>query len=113
MELDDQPDAPEPMEETETETETPAAAPPVVGHLLQAALNYGQELRAEFAPSASEADVKRGKELDDIFVLMAYDNPLKEEKVKGLLDRKGRVAVAEELNSAILREYLQFSFGRV
>ncbi|KAB5554491.1 CTLH/CRA C-terminal to lish motif domain-containing protein [Coniochaeta sp. 2T2.1] len=94
MELDE----PEPMEETETETEAPA-----VGQLLQQALEYGQQLRKEFASSTSEEDdVNRGKELDDIFVLMAYDNPLKEERVRGLVDKSGRMAVAEELNSAIL-----------
>lgn len=64
-------------------------------------LQYGQTLRAEF-----HGDQRREvtKALDEIFSLMAYPNPLKEKEVAHLLDRKGRVAVAEELNSAILRE---------
>jgi len=77
--------------------------PPAVGHLLQEALEYGQELRAEFANS-SGSDPEMSRQLDEIFALIAYENPLKEEGVKHLLDRSGRVAVAEELNSAILRE---------
>lgn len=76
---------------------------PAVGQLLQEALEYGQELRAEFADNGG-ADPEMSRQLDEIFALIAYQNPLKEEGVKHLLDRSGRVAVAEELNSAILRE---------
>ncbi|EOO02687.1 putative ran-binding protein [Phaeoacremonium minimum UCRPA7] len=63
-------------------------------------LAYGQSLRAEFAD-----DPRRevSKALNEIFALMAYQNPLKEKEVAHLLDRKGRVTVAEELNSAILQ----------
>lgn len=77
--------------------------PPEVGQLLQEALEYGQELRAEFADSTG-ADPEMSRQLDEIFALIAYENPLRQEGVKHLLDRSGRVAVAEELNSAILRE---------
>ncbi|KAL1849434.1 hypothetical protein Daus18300_013258 [Diaporthe australafricana] len=68
--------------------------------LTQDALLYGQTLQAEYLgdprPEVHAA-------LNEIFGLMAYPNPLKESKVAHLLDRKGRVAVAEELNSAILQ----------
>lgn len=69
--------------------------------LTQDALLYGQTLQAEYlGDERREVHVA----LNEIFGLMAYPNPLKEPKVAHLLDRKGRVAVAEELNSAILRE---------
>ncbi|OIW23572.1 SPRY-domain-containing protein [Coniochaeta ligniaria NRRL 30616] len=92
MELDEGGEWGEPMEDDRS---------PAVGQLLQEALEYGQELRAEFADSTG-ADPEMSKQLDEIFALIAYQNPLKEEGVKHLLDRSGRVAVAEELNSAIL-----------
>lgn len=67
--------------------------------LSQEALAYGMELRAEF-----KADSRRetSKRLDEIFSLIAYPNPLRVKEVAHLLDGSGRVAVAEELNSAIL-----------
>jgi len=67
--------------------------------LSRDALDYGMELRSEF-----HADPRRevSKHLDEIFALMAYPNPLKVKEVAHLLDGTGRVAVAEELNSAIL-----------
>lgn len=67
------------------------------------ALAYGQSLRAEFANDPRREVTKA---LNEIFSLMAYQNPLKEKDVAYLLDRKGRVTVAEELNSAILREFM-------
>lgn len=73
-----------------------------VHDLAQYALQYGQALQAEFADDERK-EVRAA--LKDIFGLMAYQNPLKESKLSYLLDRKGRVAVAEELNSAILREF--------
>lgn len=67
--------------------------------LSQEVLAYGMELRAEF-----KADPRRetSKRLDEIFSLIAYPNPLMVKEVAHLLDGSGRVAVAEELNSAIL-----------
>ncbi|KAI0107157.1 ran-binding protein [Nemania sp. FL0031] len=66
------------------------------GVLLQEMIAYGQALQAEFTrPEVSKA-------LHDIFALIAYTNPLQVKEIAPLLDRKGRVAVAEELNSAIL-----------
>ncbi len=69
--------------------------------LAHEALAYGQALYAEYAndPRNEIRDV-----LQDVFSLMAYAIPLKEKEVAHLLDRKERVAVAEELNSAILGE---------
>ncbi|KAH6682935.1 hypothetical protein B0J14DRAFT_556204 [Halenospora varia] len=67
--------------------------------LLQATLTYGQDLQAEF-----KDDPRRevGKALEEAFALMAYQDPLNAKEVSHLLDPAGRVAVAEELNSAIL-----------
>jgi len=78
-----------------------AAAAGGVSKLSQEALAYGIELRAEF-----KEDPRREvhKHLHEIFALIAYQNPLEVKEVAHLLDRKGRVAVAEELNSAILSE---------
>lgn len=69
--------------------------------LLQETLAYGQELAAEFK---DDGRPEVAKALDDIFALIAYPNPLKAKEVSHLLDRNGRAAVAEELNSAILCE---------
>ena len=70
-----------------------------VSKLSQDALAYGIELRAEFS---NDPHQEVSKDLDEIFALMAYPNPLKVKEVAHLLDKKGRAAVAEELNSAIL-----------
>lgn len=72
---------------------------PELVELERSMLVYGQSLQAEYMAD-SRKDVT--KALAEIWVLVAYKNPLKEPKVSHLLDRKGRVAVAEELNSAIL-----------
>jgi hypothetical protein len=73
------------------------------GVLLKETIRYGQALQAEF-----KNDPRRevGIALNNIFALLAYPNPLKVKEVAPLLDRKGRAAVAEELNSAILCESL-------
>ncbi|CAN8106356.1 unnamed protein product [Discula destructiva] len=70
------------------------------GDLTEDALVYGQSLQAEYAGD-QRREVRTA--LEEIFSLMAYQNPLKEVKVAHLLARKGRVTVAEELNSAILQ----------
>lgn len=75
--------------------------------LSQEALLYGVELQAEFAGDSRRETVKQ---LDDISSLFAYPNPLKVKEVAHLLDGSGRVAVAEELNSAILSKLLLFFF---
>ena len=88
----------------------PAPAPPAAAAapgcgLWQEALAYGMELRAEFS-----ADPRRetAKQLDDIFSLLAYPNPMRVKEVAHLVDGSGRVAVAEELNSAILSTFSPF-----
>nr|CDP25059.1 Putative protein similar to ran-binding protein 10 RBP10 of Mus musculus [Podospora anserina S mat+] len=70
-----------------------------LGKLSMEALEYGQELRAEFTNNPSR---EMTKHLDEISSLIAYPHPLQVPEVSHLMDAKGRVAVAEELNSAIL-----------
>ena len=69
--------------------------------LMQETLLYGRDLAAEFKDDPRR-EVK--KALEDIFALMAYRDPFNAKDVCHLLDPSGRVAVAEELNSAILRK---------
>jgi hypothetical protein len=72
--------------------------------LLTEAVQYGQQLRADYPNDENGGDKKL---LDDIFSLVAYPDPKK--SVNGhYLETKGRVAVAEELNSAILGMFLLF-----
>ncbi|KAI1084979.1 SPRY domain-containing protein [Whalleya microplaca] len=66
---------------------------------LERAVEYGQSLQAEFK-NDTRPEIK--KALNEVFSLLAYPNPLQVKEVAPLLDRKSRVAVAEELNSAIL-----------
>lgn len=67
--------------------------------LLGETLRYGQDLQAEFKDDPRREVTKA---LDEAFSLMAYQDPLNAKAVSHLLDPSGRVAVAEELNSAIL-----------
>ena len=67
--------------------------------LVNEALKYGQTLQIEFQ---SELRPRIQRTLNEIFSLLAYANPLKQPEVAHLLDQRGRVAVAEELNAAIL-----------
>ncbi|KPM44768.1 hypothetical protein AK830_g1819 [Neonectria ditissima] len=67
--------------------------------LERSMLEYGQALQAEYA---NDPRKEVAKALNEIWALVAYRNPLEEPQVSHLLDRNGRVAVAEELNSAIL-----------
>lgn len=74
--------------------------------LLTEAVQYGQQLRV-VCPSDDHGDDRRF--LEDIFSLVAYADP--RSSVHGHhLDPAGRVAVAEELNSAILGEHKAFLF---
>ncbi|KAK3701636.1 hypothetical protein LTR37_015387 [Vermiconidia calcicola] len=66
--------------------------------LLEQALAYGQELQSAFG-NDPRPQIK--KQLSDIFAIMAYSNP-SESVVGGLLDPRGRVQIAEEINGAIL-----------
>lgn len=73
--------------------------------LLQEVMLYGQELHREF----QNEDGDHAKALQDIFSLVAYNDP--KESVHGhLLDPSGRDTVAEELNSAILGMFLHLTF---
>ncbi|OTB07045.1 hypothetical protein M426DRAFT_54290 [Hypoxylon sp. CI-4A] len=62
-------------------------------------IEYGKSLQEDFKNDSRPETVKTLKE---VFSLVAYANPLEIQAVAALLDRKGRVTVAEELNSAIL-----------
>jgi Ran-binding protein 9/10 len=68
--------------------------------LLAEAMDYGQELQREYRDREGQSE-EWNKTLLDIFSLVAYENP-RDSVHGGLLERKGRVTVAEELNSAIL-----------
>lgn len=69
--------------------------------LLQEAMSYGQTLMREYRDEKREYR----KMLEDIFSLIAYDDA--KASVHGhLLERRGRMQVAEELNSAILGKEL-------
>lgn len=67
---------------------------------LTEAVQYGQQLRMDYPTDENGGDKKM---LDHIFSLFAYSDP--KSAIHGhYLDPAGRVAVAEELNSAILGE---------
>lgn len=93
-------------DQMETEDGLDAAAPDQ-DDLLQETIQYGQQLEAEFKDGAGR-EVK--KSLNEVFALLAYPNPLEVKEIAHLLDRKGRVAVAEELNSAILCKWFLFLY---
>lgn len=83
------------------DTEEPEAVAQF-NQLLTEAVQYGQQLRADYPTDENGGDKKL---LDDIFSLVAYPDPKR--SVHGhYLDAEGRVAVAEELNSAILGMFL-------
>jgi hypothetical protein len=69
-----------------------------VKNALDAAVEYGQQLRIEFQ-SDSRPEIK--KPLEEAFSLLAYTDP-KNSVLAHLLDEDGRIADGEELNSAIL-----------
>lgn len=66
--------------------------------LTQSMIEYGMELKQEFS-NDPRREVKRA--LEDTFALIAYEN-VRESTLAPLLETRGRVPVAEELNSAIL-----------
>lgn len=84
--------------ETEEFSETNAR----FSELLTEAVQYGQQLRMDYHHSTdNNLDLKM---LDEVFSLVCYPDP--KSSVHGhYLDPEGRVAVAEELNSAILGEF--------
>ncbi|KAL2830085.1 hypothetical protein BJY01DRAFT_240506 [Aspergillus pseudoustus] len=78
------------MEESETATKP--------NQLLTEVVQYGQQLGQDYSNDENGGDKKM---LKDIFSLIAYPDPKRSEHGH-YLDPSGRVAVAEELNSAIL-----------
>ncbi|KAG6123350.1 hypothetical protein E4U13_007266 [Claviceps humidiphila] len=103
MDIDDDDDDEEEDEswawKQQMNAETAEQALAKVTVLEQEMLQYGQTLGARYA---DDAHPEFSKTLAEIWSLVAYSNPLKEPKVSHLLDRKGRVVVAEELNACIL-----------
>jgi hypothetical protein len=75
--------------------------------LTQETIEYGMVLKQEFA-NDPRREVKRA--LEDTFALIAYENEV-ESSLAPLLDKAGRVPVAEELNSAILGEFAASSLN--
>lgn len=69
-----------------------------VKNALEAAVQYGQQLRIDFQ-SDGRPEIK--KPLEEAFSLLAYTDP-KSSVLAHLLDEEGRIADGEELNSAIL-----------
>jgi len=84
--MDEAPDSFRPSHSTNSES------------LLFDALEFGQELKEEFSSDPRPAVRKA---LDDTFALIAYQDA-RESIVGGLMEGKGRVEIAEEVNSAIL-----------
>lgn len=66
--------------------------------LMTEALQYGQELRAEFRDNISKEEQQT---LDQTFALIAYPDA-RDSSLAHLLETDGRNSVAEELNGAIL-----------
>jgi hypothetical protein len=90
MELDDGTWGADGMDTEESEGE--------FSELLNKAVEYGQQLRMDYPSDENGGDKNM---LKDIFSLVAYPDP-KNSIYGHYLDPAGRVAVAEELNSAIL-----------
>lgn len=68
---------------------------------LTTALVYGQELQAEFG-SDDRPEVK--EQLRQLFAIVAYVDP-RDSVVGEMLDKRGRVGIAEGINGAILGEF--------
>lgn len=110
MELDDQlnresmrPNLQHVQAEEDVDMETSTSPLPKSGLMksndyLTAALQYGQELQAEFGGDNRPATKEK---LREMFAIMAYVDP-RESIVGGLLDKRGRVGIAEGVNGAIL-----------
>ncbi|KAF3013941.1 hypothetical protein E8E14_003518 [Neopestalotiopsis sp. 37M] len=86
-------------DEMDTQDTLEASTEDEAAEYLAQTITYGRELQEEFKDNASK---DMSKTLQDVFALMAYANPLQEKDLAHFFDRKARVLVAEELNSAIL-----------
>lgn len=89
--------------DAEDQMDTEEADSTILNKFSHDAVKYGRELKTEFTAENSKPEMV--KHMNEIFALMAYPNPLDVKEVAHLLDDSGRVAVAEELNSAILRKF--------
>ncbi len=100
MELDDAPVTSNGWDKMDTEG--PDDSQVNYSKMLSDTMTYGTILQAEF-----QDDPRREvqKALGDTFALLAYEDPINSKEVSHLLKREGRVAVAEELNSAILGKW--------
>lgn len=91
--------------DTEGGTESQGDYMKVLGDTME----YGQILQAEFEHDPRR-EVKRA--LADAFALLAYEDPISSKEVGHLMRREARVAVAEELNSAILGMFISPTYMR-
>ncbi|KAJ5109737.1 SPla/RYanodine receptor SPRY [Penicillium argentinense] len=82
----------------DTDGDVPSPTVARFNELLTEAVQYGQRLRLDYNSGGEGVDLKM---LDEVFSLVCYADP--KSSIHGhYLDSEGRVAVAEELNSAIL-----------
>lgn len=99
MDIDENGDAAEKME-TEDGLDTSSTD---TNQLLIEAIQYGQQLNEEFKDD-TRSEVRAA--LKEVFALIAYSDPFAVDGVAHLLDKRGRVTVAEELNSVILSKLI-------
>jgi len=66
--------------------------------LLTEAIQYGMELQIEFSADAKK---EMHRELNETFALIAYTDA-RDSALAGLMEGKGRVEIAEQVNGAIL-----------
>ena len=97
MEIDEQSSRAGEWEPMDVEDEDDDGISQVKGP-LDAAVQYAQQLRVEFQAD-KRPEIR--KALEESFSLVAYQDP-KNSVLSHLFDEDGRIAVAEELNSAIL-----------
>lgn len=100
MEIDDSTNSATDWEKMDVEDEYGGVGVGTGGPVKSAldAVEYGRQLGKEFR-SDTRPEIR--KALEEAFSLLAYTDP-KNSVLAHLLDEKGRVSVAEELNSAIL-----------
>lgn len=101
MEIDDSANSAAEWEKMDVEDEYGSIGPGTGGQVksaLDAAVEYGRQLRFDFQTD-TRPEIR--KALEEAFSLLAYTDP-KNSVLAHLLDEKGRISVAEELNSAIL-----------
>ena len=86
------------VEDWESAMDTSEEAGISADKLIVDAIQYGQELKAEFSNDPRK-EVKRA--LQDTLALIAYSEP-RESPLKRLLEERNRLPIAEELNDAVL-----------